>query len=68
MRHLKSFWILIVLLTAILLCGCSNLLNYYFKDTLPEKEGSQIVSGITKQVKVSSDAMGVQFIEARQKI
>jgi acyl-homoserine-lactone acylase len=64
MRHLKSFRILIVLLLGIVLCGCSTLLNYYFKDTLPEKEGSEIIKGINHQVTIRSDAMGVEFIEA----
>jgi len=65
MRHLKSFRILIVLFLVIVLCGCSSLLNYYFKDTLPQKEGSEITSGVTEQVTVRSDAMGVEFIDAK---
>jgi acyl-homoserine-lactone acylase len=64
MKSLKYIAVFTIFISSIILCGCSNLLNYYFKDTLPEKEGSKIISGITEEVKVCSDAMGVKFIEA----
>jgi len=64
MGQLKSYRILFILFLATLLCGCSTLLNYYFKDTLPEKEGSITIGGITEPVRICSDAMGIQFIDA----
>ncbi|MEA3471064.1 MAG: penicillin acylase family protein, partial [Thermodesulfobacteriota bacterium] len=65
MKDLKPAFILMLLFASIVLCSCSNVLNYYFKDTLPETEGSEIVSGITRQVNVCRDGMGVEFVEAK---
>jgi len=55
-------------MTALLLClattGCTPLLNSLFDNALPPMEGVQTVPGLTENVTVRRDSMGIPMIEA----
>jgi acyl-homoserine-lactone acylase len=48
----------------VVLAGCSRLLDSFFNNSLPPDKGEQRLSGLTAEVTVKRDNLGIPFIDA----
>ncbi|HQI25411.1 MAG TPA: hypothetical protein PLV15_11235, partial [Smithella sp.] len=57
--------ILFASILCIVISGCTPLLNVSYKKSLPPMEGEQVLPGLSDNVTVKRDNLGIPYIEAQ---
>ena len=65
-RHRTNLYTIVIglIFLSVVLAGCSRLLDSFFNNSLPPDTGEQRLAGLTAQVTVKRDNLGIPFIDA----